>query len=288
MKENHSTSSGPAMKRPFCLFLPMALAACQPAAAPTDKAAAAPAPSPAPVVAEWKPTAFNATSPTFSPNERSKFFTEFKSVVDKSAKGEFETTDAYKQRLANVDAVIQPFSTTDDYAFKPEYADLKYNADVQAYEPAYSIFCQKHWPIDKGVSCGMGSVTDSTESYSGQNAFGTRAEVTSERGRDLYFVFNPADLKGKQFRDSNSEYRLPVTCPVPIEKARTLQGKHVLSAIVVRLRKPEIISGHSRFEDATVASPQAKYYESVGIPAIFKGSLCFVQETGEILHVSSY
>lgn len=276
------------MKRSFYFFLPMALAACQPVAAPTDNASAAPALAPAPVVAEWKPTAFNAASPTFSPNELSKFFTEFKSVVDKSAKGEFETTAAYKRRLTNVDTVIQPFSTTDDYAFKPKYADLKYNADIQAYEPAYSIFCQKHWPIDSGVSCGVGSVADSTENYSGQNAFGTRAEVASERGRDLYFVFNPADLKGKQFRGSNNEYRLPISCPVPVEKARNLQGKHVLSAIVVRLRRPEIISGYSRFEDATVASPQAKHYESVGIPTNFKGSLCFVQETGEILHVSSY
>lgn len=276
------------MKRPFHLFLPIALAACQPVAAPTDAASSAPAPTPTPIVAEWKPTVFNAASSTFSPNELSKFFTEFKSIIDKSAKGEFETTDAYKQRVANVDSVIRPFSTADDYAFMPKYADLKYNADTQAYEPAYSIFCQQHWPIDKGVACGMGSVTDGTENYSGQNAFGARAEVTSERGRDLYFVFNPADLKGKQFRDRNNEYRLPISCSVPVEKAKTLQGKHVLAAIVVRLRKPEIISGHSRFEDATVASPQAKYYESVGIPATFKGYLCFVQETGEILHVSRH
>lgn len=276
------------MKRPFYLLIPLALGACQPVAAPTDNTAAAPAPASAPVVKEWKPTTFNAASLTFSPNEQSKFFTEFKSVIDESAKGEFETTDAYKKRIANANTVIQPFSTTDDYAFKPEYADLKYNADIQAYEPVYSIFCQKNWPIDNGVSCGMGSVTDSTEKYSGQNAFGTRAEVTSERGRDLYFVFNSADLKGKQFRDDNNDYRLPSTCPVPIEKARTLQGKHVVSAIVVRLRKPEVISGQSRFEDATVASPQAKHYESIGIPATFKGSLCFIQETGEVLHVSSH
>lgn len=276
------------MKRPFYFFFPMALVACQPVATPTDNTSTAPAPAPAPVVAEWKPATFNATSSTFSPNEQAKFFTKFESVVDKSAKGEFETTDAYKQRLANVDTLIRPFSTMDDYAFKPEYADLKYNADTQAYEPLYSISCQKHWPMDNGVSCGMGSITDSTRNYSGQNAFGTRAEVTSEQGRDLYFVFNPADLKGKQFRDSNNEYRLPITCPVPVEKARILQGKHVLSAIVVRLRKAEFITGHSRFEDATVASPQAKYYESVGIPANFKGSLCFVQETGEVLHVSSH
>lgn len=221
------------MKRPFYLFLPIALAACQPATAPTDNASTAPTPTPAPVIAEWKPIVFNATSSTFSPNEQSKFFTEFKSIIEKSAKGEFETTDAYKQRLANIDAVIRPFSTADDYAFKPKYADLKYNADTQTYESASSIFCSQHWPIDKGVSCGMGSVTDSTENYSGQNAFGVRAEVTSERGRDLYFVFNPADLKGKQFRDKYNEYRLPITCPVPVEKAKSLQGKHVLAAIVV-------------------------------------------------------
>lgn len=276
------------MKRPFYLFLPMALAACQPAAAPTDKAAAAPAPSPAPVIAKWKPTAFNATSPAFSPNEQSKFFIEFKSVVDKSAKGEFETTDAYKQRLANVDAVIQPFSTTADYGFKLGYSGLRYNADIQVYESPYPISCYEDWPISKGVSCEMGSVTDSTENYSGQNAFGARAEVTMEQGRDLYFVFNLADLKGKQFRGRHGVYRLPIACPVPVEKARALQGKHVLAAIVVRLRKAEILSGHSRVERATVASPQAKVYESVGIPAIFKSSLCFVQETGEILHVSSY
>lgn len=276
------------MKHSLHLLLPIALAACQPVAAPTDQTAKTPDRTLPPVVSEWKPIAFNAASSTLSPNEQSKFFTEFKSVVEKIERGEFETTEEFKKRLTDVDAVIRPFSIDDDYAFKPKYADLEYDADTQTYEPSYSIFCQKHWPIDRGISCGMGSVTDSTENYSGQNSFGAKAEVTSERGRDLYFVFNPADLKGKRFRDRNNEYQLPITCPVPIGKARTLRGKHVLSAIIVRLRKPDVISGHSRFEDATVASPRAKYYEPVGIPASFKGSLCFVQETGEILHVSRY
>src|SRR3546814_3160263 len=108
--------------------------------------------SPAPVVEEWKPTVFDAMSSKFSPNERSKFFSEFKSVVDKTAKGEFETTDAYKKRLSDVDSVIRPFSTKDGYAFKPEYADLRYNADIQAYEHVYSNFCHKNWPIGNGVS----------------------------------------------------------------------------------------------------------------------------------------
>lgn len=278
------------MKCPFYIFLPMALTACEPVAVSTDNAAKVPAPALSPIVAEWKPTVFDEKSPTFSPNEPSRFFTEFKEVVRKSAKGEFETTDAYKKRLANVDAMIQPFSTKSDYAFKPEYAELKYNADKQAYESAYSPFCYKDWPIENGISCGIGSITDSTENYLGQNAFGARAAVTSDRGRDLYLVFNPADLKGKKFRGGKNgyQYRLPINCPVSIENAKTLQGKHVLWAIVVTLRQPEIIVGHSRFEDATVTSPKAKYYESVGIPATFKGSVCFVQETGVLLHVSNY
>lgn len=274
------------MKLPFVLLFSITLAACQPAAAPTDSKATVA--SPAPIIKEWKPKAFDAASSKFFPNERSKFFSEFESVIDKAAKGEFETTEAYKKRLADVDNVIRPFSTKASYAFQPEYADLSYNADIQAYEPVYSIFCQKNWPIDNGISCGMGSITDTSANYSGQNSFGARAEVTSERGRDFYFVFNPTDLKGKQFKESNNEYRLPSACPVPIEKAKALQGKHVLAAIVISLRKPEILSGDSRLEDATVASPKTKYFESIGIPASFEKSLCFVQETGEILHVSSY
>lgn len=281
------------MKRPFHLLLLMALAACQPATAPTDSVSTAPAQTQnlVPVVAEWKPTTFNATSSTFSPNQQSEFFTKFKSVVDKSAKGEFETKYAYKQRVANIDSVIRPFSTTDDYAFafKPKDILLKYNADTQAYETTYRIFCTTVYPISKGVSCEIGSVTDSKQNYTGQNAFGAIAEVTRELGRDLYFVFDPVDLKKTRFsKDKNNIYTLPITCPVPIEKAKTLQGKHVLSAIVVRLRKPEIISGHPRVEDATVASPQGVYYETVGIPAKFKGVFCFVQDSGEILHISNH
>ena len=80
-------------------------------------------------------------------------------------------------------------------------------------------------------------------------------------------------------------YRLSIACPVPVEKAKLLQGKSVLAAIVVSLRNPEIFSGYPRIEDATVASPQGQYYESIGIPAKFKRYLCFVQETGEVLYM---
>lgn len=274
------------MKRATLLLATFALAACKPNPEPISNTTAQKAE--APVVAEWKPVPFDATATRFTPNQRDRFFSEFKATVDKSAKGEFETTNDYQKRISDTDAVLRPFSTKQRYALSPEYAGMTYNADLQAYESAYSSSCQKGWPIESGVSCGMGSITDTAENYSGQNAFGTRAQVTSERGRDLYFVFAPAELKGKQFRDSNNGYQLPLSCPYPIEKAKALQGKHIGAAIVVALRKPEVLSGHLRFEEATVATPHAKAFDPVGIPATLEMSLCFVQETGEILHVSNY
>jgi hypothetical protein len=274
------------MKCATLLLAAFTLAACNPAPEPLSSKPAKPAN--APVAEEWKPVPFDATAAKFIPNPRGRFFTEFKAVVDKSAKGEFETTNEYLKRVADTDVVLRPFSTVQRYAFSPEYADMTYNADQQMYEAAYSVFCQKGYPIKSGISCGMGSITDATENYSGQNAFGTSAQVTSDRGRDLYFVFAPAKFKGKQFRSGNGEYRLPLDCPVPIEKAKALQGRHVIAAIVVGLHKPEVLSGDSRYEEATVASPHAKAFDPVGIPASLEMSLCFVQETGEILHVSNY
>lgn len=274
------------MKRAALLLATFALAACNPSPEPISSTTAQPAG--ASVVQKWKPVPFDATLTRFVPNQRARFFSEFKAAVDKSAKGEFETTKDYQKRMSDIDAVLRPFSTKQRYALSPEYSGMTYNADLQAYESAYPSTCQKDWPIDSGVSCGMGSITDTAENYSGQNAFGARAQVTSERGRDLYFVFAPAELKGKQFRDSNDGYQLPLSCPFPIEKAKALQGNHIIAAIVVGLSKPEVLSGHLRYEEATIASPRAKAFDPVGIPATLENSLCYVQETGEILHISNY
>ncbi len=66
-----------------------------------------------------------------------------KSKLDGLKKGEFETTEEFKLRTADVENLIKPINTSDLYAFKPHAVHLKkYNPDTQSY--LIDLLCAKN------------------------------------------------------------------------------------------------------------------------------------------------
>lgn len=237
-----------------------------------------------PTAPSWTPIEFDTASHILSPNEVSEFFTHLGALNRVVAKGEFETTAEYDLRRKDISTILRPFSMTASYAFVRSNYYLAYDADRQVYDNPYSFNdCTEYAPTTKGISCQIGTITDSSEVYSGQNAFGVKAEIKRDKGRDFYLVFDPADFRGREFRDKYNGYKLPLNCPVSIERARSLQGMHVIPAVVVQLREPEVISGSLRYKSATIQSPYEQHFESLGLQVRLMRSLCIVEETREIL-----
>lgn len=235
----------------------------------------------------WRPAAFRSTESKLTPNSTEAFFLHYTTVTNRLTKGEYETTQEYISRTSNKNAILKPFSTKVDYAFVPRYAQMDYNADKQEYTLMYSsLSCSLKYPFNSGVACGVDNVTESSRNYVGQNSFGAVAKVDSASGKDFYFVFPSSEFRGKRYKDADLGHQIPVMCRVPIAQARRYSGKTIKAAIVVSLSGAKELSGIGRTEDPTVSSPHQKYFDSVGIPANLKYSLCFVQETGEILHIN--
>ena len=77
-----------------------------------QKASASKAQNPLPPV-QWKPETYSEGTQKLklSPgNDPQRFFTEFMNRMDATAKGEFETTAQYEERMKNVEELLSPFS----------------------------------------------------------------------------------------------------------------------------------------------------------------------------------
>jgi hypothetical protein len=235
----------------------------------------------------WKPVPFNSHEEKLSSNNTGKFFHKYMNLTENLYKGEYETTKEYEKRIADTNKAIEPFSTEVQYAFVPRYATMQYNADEQQYVSIYSgMSCSKRYPFNDGIGCQVDSLTKNASNYIGQNSFGATTQVDVEDGEDFYFVFPVHEFTARKFRDKILGYHIPTACPVPIEKAEKYKGKHIKFAFVISLYSAKKLLGDMRTEEPTVSSPHKKLFYSIGIPAKLVSSLCFVEETKEILHVN--
>lgn len=232
----------------------------------------------------WEPSAFQGTEKEFRANPANRFFSEFSSTVEKSGKTEFETSQEYEARLDST-RFLEPFTTQSAYAIDIQYDSVSYDADKQEYSSYSGLWCQKGYPIKEGISCSISQVIDESEEYIGQNAFGTTAEVSRERGRDFYLVLDGSSRKHLETSKVSGSTLINTRCPVPVEVAKQINTKRVAIGLVIRLREPRILSGHTRYQEATVQNPTDKIFSSVGVPAVIVNTVCYNKDTLEILSI---
>ncbi|MEA9657821.1 hypothetical protein [Xanthomonas campestris] len=266
----------------------LALAACSQdqgsaskTAAPTQQV------KPAAKPVSWEPAIFNLDSPTVEIVDTVSFFTAFEGRSDRLIKGEYETSEEFKARTADLEKFFAPISFKNSYLFQAEHPEMKYNADEQRYEATWTQDCYESTPIRTGVSCGFGSKVDSQHDYEGRNAFGTSAQVRSEKGRDFYFNFTKRNFAAKPFRQRYG-YRLPAPCPLAIDQARAFKGMPVRIAYVIMPVEPSMTEGSSRFDTPTVADPIDRWFESKIIGAKLVASVCYVIGQEKPIHVQRY
>ncbi|WP_153066254.1 MULTISPECIES: hypothetical protein [Xanthomonas] len=279
MKAKHST---------IAVVLTVALAACsQDQRSPSKAAVSNQQVNPAAKPAPWEPAIFNLDSPSVEIVDTASFFTAFEGRADRLVKGEFETSEEFKARTADLEKFFAPISFEKSYLFQAEHPEMKYNADEQRFEATWTQDCYESTPVRTGVSCGFGSKVDSQHDYEGRNAFGTSAQVRSEKGRDFYFNFTRKNLAAKPFRQRYG-YRLPAPCPLAIEQARALKGMPVRIAYAIMPTEPSVTEGNSRFDTPTVADPMERWFESKIIHAKLVASVCYVPGQEKPIHVERY
>ena len=116
------------------------------------------------VVKDWEPEPIPSDSKTIAINDLGKFMGHIQSKLEKNKKGEFETTTDFKKRSSDVNVMIAPIKREEIYAFVPQYADMKYDADKAVFVPVtLALTCNNIYPIDAGIACQIGVVTE-TES----------------------------------------------------------------------------------------------------------------------------
>lgn len=260
------------------------LAACG-GSTSSDTTTAVPAAEPAPPK-PWEPTPFDPTSETAALNDLGEFYAGFKSNADAQAKGEFETTPQYEERMSDLSSALGPFSSEAVYALTPQqYYPFTYNADRQVFHPrsgnTYCIDLEFKY-THKGVECRIGEVVDVQRDFEGRNAFGTSARVSSEEGRELYLLLPSRSKAFSDKRDPTFKYMLGI-CPVPLEQAKTLSGQ-VDMAYLVRLTGSEMVYGGTEYKDATVASPIERRLERQGLPVDVVGFVCYNTRNSAVLH----
>lgn len=243
--------------------------------------------SPLPPV-EWKPELYSEATQKLelsAGNDPRQFFMEFRGRINSTAKGEFETTAQYEERMQHVEELLSPFSLEEKYAFRLN-GRMSYDADNGAFKSYSGEWCSESYPFDDHVACQVGSFTKTRTTGVGQNSYGATAEVETETGEDYYLLFASGGNSAKAMRRTAHSFAVPVNCEVPLEKAKAV--KEVGALLVGRIKKADVEHGDSRIEDATVRSPRGAYFRTYGIPFEMTEIVCYAIGTGEVLDVKSY
>jgi hypothetical protein len=253
------------------------------------------------VIKPWEPTAFDLNADRLPPDytglDPIKFFEVFKSKIESVKKGEFETSEEFRQRTSNLDSLLSPINTTDIYAFRIPKITYKYDADAQAYfiggnygyscKETYSFGQYKDW-----VMCEVSPIFRDIDTYVGSNAYGASSTVKRTRGSDFAVAIT------KKFADSSAVltrdrllkelYQYQDRLIVPLEKARDLKDMKISVLFVGRITDAKIIEGRGVQISPKIDSPTDLRIKEEGVPFELKKIVYYVVQTGEILGQVAY
>lgn len=288
------------------LLIGTLLASAAPSAetSPKNNASADPfatASSPKKAIKRWEPIAFDQNVDRLQPNytglDPKKFFHMYKSKVESLKKGDFETSEEFTKRTANLDALLSPIKTADTYAFVISNVFIKYDADTQAYliESQYGDPCKETYSFGvfkDWVTCKVSAISRDYNSYVGSNAFGASRKVDRTHGLDfsLALAKDSAALSTsfKKGRYLTDQYSFQDRIPVPLEKARTLKDMKISVLFVGRISGAKIIEGQGILREPTIDSPIHIFIREEAIPFELNKIIYYVMRTGEILGQTTF
>lgn len=244
------------------------------------------------VIKTWRPTAFSENSERLSRNYKGLnpklFYEMFQSKISGLKKGEFETSEAFTQRIANKDAVLFPITMTDHYAFGIDNISFTYDADAQAFTIGGYYYCKKTFD-ENWITCKVASVSREHDSYLGMNAFGASRTIERSQGRDFALAIpNGSPILSTVFSQDSYVYKYQDKLSMPLEKAKILKYSKISVLFVGRVSDAKIIKGRSTLIEPKIDKPIDIFIEEDAVPFDLHKIIYYVTETGEILDQKSF
>lgn len=186
------------------------------------------------------------------------------------AKGEFETSSEYQQRVEAEKRlpVIGSVSLNDCFAFYYDDFGLSYLADEGVFH--LSLFDE---PIVFNALVNLTSQTKKYGSYVGQTALGIKRRVQ---------VYKEVSINLKMPWQGSDKNRLFF----PVERSNAMKIKQSIHVLLLVQLQPPFIETDNDVETATINDPRLIAYQSATIHAEYVGAIVYNFQTGEVLYRS--
>ena len=233
----------------------------------------------------WTPTAFvqegDRLPPGYTGLDSTKFLEMFKSRVEGLKRGEFESTDDFTKRANEKDTLLAPINTFAAYAFRIENAEIKYDADAEAYIISYPCHMTRKEDM---VTCTVKYMDWHVSSYSAGNSYGANFTVEKMRGKN-FALANPKGNALIRRISPNNRYIYRDTISVPVDKARILSTKKIAVLFVGQISDAKIIRDYDLENKPTFNSPKDHLIIEEAISFTATKIYYYVIETGEIINI---
>ena len=248
-----------------------------------------------PINKAWLPLSFPQEAERLPVNysglDPVKFVQLFKSKVGTLKKDEFETTEQFAQRSANIDLILSPLNSKDLYAFQVQDVEITYNADTQSYTvgASYSYLCQDNYNFGNfkdWTTCKIAEVTRKRDTYKGSNAYGASIIVSRTSGSNLGLAFKKGSTSLSPFKKDSpysDRYKYQDTLSVPLDRAKSLKNLTIGILFVGRITDAKLIEGRAILIEPKIDSPSDIFITQDAVPFELNNIIYYVVQTGEIL-----
>lgn len=221
-----------------------------------------------------------------------KFYVLFKSRAQMASKGEFETSNQFAERTADLDQILAPISTKISYAFMVESFQPKYDADTESF--TFNEFTDSYRCHPSGLAglnrefriCNIALINMTKDQYKGSNSFGVSRLIKRIRGINFSIALPSSHAAIGQVFTRPSSYFDDITFSdklhVPLEKAKALKGK-IGVLFVGAICDTKLIEGQPIITEPTISNPRDVIIETTALPFDLKRIVYYVISTGEIL-----
>lgn len=246
---------------------------------------------------KWVPTEFFYPSGSILPKNyngvSAEKLIEYIILKSPTPKGEFETSEDYKNRIKNTPTPFHGKTFAFQLSSQSYERSYIYNPDIEVYYPSAAgmpLKCDRSFsPRDRYERpfCLIGSKLNSLGKYTAQNGFGISITVDKSQLYQYGIILNPNALfaSGGFGMSETMYYPVIQTIEVPIEKAKSLSGKTIGLLMVGTIANSEVQTEYQHIEpkiDKPTDLTAVKYGLSIDLERL----VFYVIESGEILKQS--